>query len=560
MPRPTRTKKFGVPAIPPVVWLIVLANLAVLGAYAVMLPAYRAADEPFHFALVRLVEHSHSYPNYNTAVYDGRVRGSLPLVSFGKRSAHLTSKAAVPRSKRPSFSAIPAAQPPVFNVEAQHPPLYYVVMATGLREAQALVPGNLLRSWDQELAGARLLSALLIAPIPLLVWLTARRLRLSMPAALTATLVPLAIPQLQHLGASVNNDDMLALLAAALTYLVACIATGDTTTRMLVLSGVVTGLALISKAFSFVFPIWVLGAIAIGCARAGKRIRWRDAAIVLGTAFVCGGWWWARNLIKFHSVSPSLDSARFAKAPAGFSPDWVYWWHEAFRRVGLTFWGNFGWYDTHIPVLATVLASALCGVAVLVAFFAPRRASLSSHVPTRTVVLLMLAPLILVGIEVFYSAGSAYAHSSQLPGLQGRYLFSAIPGLAVIFGIAVAGVGQYVPRLVRAAPVVMLGLVVLMHVFAVRAIFGYYWGSASASFADQLRAFIAWCPWSPLWLVTATIVGSVAVIAMVVSVVRASLSPDDMVLRYAGRARGGGAGLRNGDDVAGALARVPARG
>jgi 4-amino-4-deoxy-L-arabinose transferase-like glycosyltransferase len=533
-PQPAGSRTRHRASIPPVVWLILLANLVVLGAYAVMLPAYRSPDEPFHFALVRLVEQTDAYPNWNDAVFDPHVVTSLGLDKFETQSAHLTKDQAVPRSKRPSFSQIAPAAQPGFNIEAQHPPLYYVVIAAGLRESQAVMPFHLLRAWDQEMVAARLLSALLIAPIPLLVWLTAKRLRLSTPAALTATLVPLAIPQLQFIGASVNNDDMLALLAAALTYLVVRIATGDTRTRTIVLAGVVTGLALLAKAFAYVFPIWVLVAIAVGRTRGRERIKLRDVGIFLGVAFASGGWWYARSLVEFGSLNPSLDVARFPHLQ-GFKPNWPNWFHVALRTLNYTSWANFGWYDTHVAYVVSVIAVAVLGAAILIAFFAPRRTSSSAtptsptraSLPTRTAVLLLLAPLFLVGAEVIEAAGHTYAYSGQLPGLQGRYLFSAVAGLAVIVGIAVAVIGRYAPRIAKWCPIVMLALIATMHVLSVRVIFNFWWGATNASFVERLQAFAAWCPWSPVWLATATIVGVGAIVTMVVAVVRTSLSTDE---------------------------------
>ena len=80
--------------------------------------------------------------------------------------------------------------------------------------AATLVPGFDDRSFVTQVGVLRLLSAALLLPLPLLAAAAARRLGAGPPVAIAAALLPLGVPQLAHVGASLNNDVLLVLLGA----------------------------------------------------------------------------------------------------------------------------------------------------------------------------------------------------------------------------------------------------------------------------------------------------------------------------------------------------------
>ena len=71
--------------------------------------------------------------------------------------------------------------------------------------ATPYVPGARDWSFDQVVGFLRFLSVLLVLPLPLIVFHTARRMYGSVPVATGAAAVPLAIPQLVHIGAAVEQ-------------------------------------------------------------------------------------------------------------------------------------------------------------------------------------------------------------------------------------------------------------------------------------------------------------------------------------------------------------------
>ena len=342
-------------AVPLTVWSIVALHTVLLFAYSVLLPTYRAPDEPQHIDVVRVIAHGHGYPDYNQQNIDPQVSASLNEVYFYRKSEHLLRAEARPRSDRPAYEDLPRTHAPQSNQIVQHPPLYYGVVGIGARVIDTIMPGDPFRAFDREVGLFRFLSCLLVAPLPLMVWLVCQRLKFQRPVAIAATMIPLTVPQLQHIGSSVNNDTMFILLTSLLTLIIVRIALGSTDRRTLLGAGAITGLAMFTKAFAFVYPLWLIAALVVGMRTNGRRLNARtlarDTAQLGATTFLFGAWWWLRNLIKFGEISPSVEFAnRLNNVKPDFKPDWGYWFDEVIRRMGKNFFGDFGWFDVSIPV------------------------------------------------------------------------------------------------------------------------------------------------------------------------------------------------------------------
>lgn len=497
--------------VPRAVWCVVALHFVVLGLYTVALPTFRAPDEASHFDIVRVMEHGVVYPAYDGRQIDTGLLRAVEDVHIERRSAHLTVAEAVPRGQRGSVESLRSDRSTTFNQIPQHPPLYYTVVGWSLRGLDLVLPGDPFGSYDTELGVARLLSVLFVAPLPLCVWWTARRLRAGARAALAASVLPLAVPQLQQIGAAVNNDTLFIGVSGLFVVAVARIVTGDVRRRMIVTAGVLCGLALFTKAFAFVYPPVLLAALLVGRrgARTG-RVRSSDVVAALVPAFLAGGWWWAANVVRFGELSPSVEfRKRLDHVPAGFVADYGYWAREAARRIGLTFFGNFGWYETWIPVgvmqVGWVCLAVVC-LAPLVPIRRPRDGA-GWRGPTVAQQLVVLLPLLLGAVFVYANAARLYGHSGQLVLTQGRYVFGGLVGV-----FAVAGVLLQRARL-RGAPILALLVAVCMQCFAARAILSYYWGPATAGLGGQFRALLAWSPWPPVFVVGGLIALGAAFVA-----------------------------------------------
>ena len=497
-------RRFG--NVPRAVWLIVALHGALLMTYSVSFASFRGPDEPQHTDLVRYVRTADDYPAFDERNLGRPVVEALDIVRFdvpAVRSRDLPETEAPPRAQRPSFEDLGSdleTVPEEANQLPSHPPLYYG-LAAAVTGALSALPGEL--AFDQEVGILRLLGALLVLPLPLLAWSTARRLRAGWSTGLAAAAVPLAVPQLHHIGASVTNDNLLTLLVGIATLLVARVVTGDRAWRTAALLGLVTGLALLTKAFALFLPIWILMAFGLAVRRGWS---WRGSlpriAVALGLAFVVGGWWWARNLLVFGQIQTGIKL--LDPAPGGFDPDPLWWLGRYFTLMPLRFWGSFGWFDVSIPavaaIAATVVVLLLVAVGLVSADSGRRRIDLT----------MMLMPLLAIAAMVAIGAFQGYLRTSFDEGLQGRYLFPGLVGLAAVVAWGL--------RDKRWAPLAVLVGAAAMQVTAGLTIVHFYWGGAGL--LAEFRAMAAWAPWNPVVLAVGVAALGVAVIATTAELVK----------------------------------------
>jgi hypothetical protein len=356
----------------------------------------------------------------------------------------------------------------------QHPPLYYAVGAALLW----VIP------WDQDLPFPwvigilRLLSVACIVLLPLLAFATARRLGLAPPACTAAAAVPLAVPQLAHVGTAVTNDSLLIGLMSLLTVALTFVATGDLSKRTAVYAGLLTAAALFTKAFALAAIPWILLAYGIALWRTRSRLA-VGGAIVAGATSLLGGWWYVVNVLRYGSVQSEQTVQRnYHEAPAGFTPSLSSYLRHFASYVSQRFWGEFGYLEIPLPSAFTTSATvALLALLVLGAV------SVRPLLPG----LALLAPL--AGIAAIMLAGTygLYRKYAIFPGLQGRYLF---PALAAVSVLVAAGLFLVARRF--AAPVAVL-LAAGCQAYGSGYELDKFWGGS-------LRTVAAWS-WYPGFLV-----------------------------------------------------------
>jgi small subunit ribosomal protein S36 len=473
--------------VPRLVWCITALYFVALVVYSIVVPAYRAPDEPHHVDLTHLLSEELTYPDWDDRRMSAEVLVSNSQVEFsGPRSGHLTAGEAPPRGSRLSFEELGEGRSSGgLNHIAQHPPLYYM-LAGGVERAVEVVAGDL--SFDVELWLYRLVSVLLVTPVPLIVWWITQQLRLPRAMAVAATLVPLGVPQFLHIGSAVNNDSLLLLTFWLSTALVIRFAQGHLGPRTALLAGAVAGAGLLTKGFALVLPLYGLAGIAVAVLRDPGRRRsgLLAAATYTGTAFVVGGWWWVKNMIRFGELNPSVyyeevpilddvevDLGRFFSA-------WA-------QRTTLRFWGSFGWFDVDLPTVLVNVATTLVLVGLIMGCVRRDRVG-GAPLGER---LLLASPLVLLVATQFGFALWNYALTGQFPGMQGRYWFGALAGMAVV---VVAGYSNLLRGHIRALPLVVLVGVLVTNGVALSRLLRFYWGPRDASFSDRLQAVVDWAP------------------------------------------------------------------
>lgn len=516
---------------PRLVWWITALHVAVLTAYSMLLPTYQAPDEPQHTDLAHMVSEDLRYPPWDGRDLDPGIVRSQEIMRFDQRSHALTVDEAFPKDEVPSLDDLSdfdgeteLAETPL-NYMPQHPPLYYSLIG-GAGWVVRQVTGGSLGGFVFENWFYRFASLLFVAPLPLIIWRVARRLRLPQTVGVAATLFPLAVPQLLHNGSAVNNDSLLLLLFWLLTLVVLRLASGDLAPRVALMAGALTGLAMLTKGFALVLPLWVLAALVVAVRRGGRACRGdaMRAGFIYGvTSLAVGGWWWVRNIVVYGNLQPS----RFRELYPGPEDSsiqlgtWLREWVITTRR----FWGDFGWYFVaQIPDEVIILVSVVCLVALA---FACRRADPVAHARLGDR-LLLATPL--VGLIVLQGAISLRGHltNGRIGGMQGRYWFGAMAALAVVVALGFAGVLR-TQRRYRWLPLGMLASAAVLHLLAVHSILQFYWGHPRASLVQRVQAMVAWAPLPGPVLALLAAVGAVptlmVVIGLIASVRRAGSAP-----------------------------------
>ena len=482
---PTRSQRR--PPVPRAMWAITALHVLLLLCYSVIVPIFRAPDEYAHVDLARHLARTGTYPDYDELFVSAPIfaaRDTSPAYDAGGRPVGTAD--AVPPDARPSFEETGPDRPSeAANQMPQHPPLYYGLSAALLSLADAAFPAWPW-SFDRTVGLLRLLDVALVAGLPALAWATARRLGCPIRTSLTAAVLMLAIPQFTHIGSVVTNDALLVVLSAVLFLLAARIVSGDLSRRTAILTGIVIGLALLTKAFALILAPWILGAYLLSPGAPDRRdVRAGRLAWVAGLGTVIGGWWWVRNVVVHGSLQPGLRLRDAATETV--TPDAGFFLSSFADRLFGSFWGNFGWFEVALSGVAVAVATLVVAGGVTVAFVRGRVGA----VRARLAYFLFPAAALLVVVAV--NSYRAYLKTGTPFVSQGRYLFPALVGLVMV---AAVGFDQVTSRRTPALPLLAFAGAVAMHVLAIGAIMGRYWiGGASL---EGLRSMLAFSPWPPV--------------------------------------------------------------
>lgn len=377
----------------------------------------------------------------------------------------------------------------IVNTAVEHPPLYYAV-GGGILKAFSAGTGM---SADRAIAILRYLSMLCMLPLPLLAWAATRVLAGNGPAAVVAAALPVTVPGLVRVGASVSNEPMLVLFASCLALVLAHVLAGDLRVRTGVLAGILTGLGCLTQGFGLVFTAVVLVVYLV----AGFRHRrdaessfWPPLLAAGAVTAAVSGWWWARNVILFGTVQPHIGPGAPARRP-GF--DLGHYAHDFFVLMVWRLWGGIGLPDhprLSLPLVwiwaVALVVGALLGIAFGVRGKLGRGAAAT-----------MLLPMIFVLALIWVADRSYYLGGGYLPHAQGRYLYPTLGFTAVLFGVGLTRiVGRYAARWV---PFVIIVGGLATQAWAWRQLLHSWWtpvvSGTKTEITDTVKAILAWSPW-----------------------------------------------------------------
>ncbi len=521
---------------PAPVWAVTALFAVILACWSVLTPIYHAADEPNHADAVMRVEEGRGWqPAKNTRVTDEGI-GATAASPYGVPPRRLAlnlrsvpAALAPPRDDRPEWQNLkpaPGTSGRLIQQMTEHPPGYYLYEGLILR-----LGGAAGWRWDIAVSTMRLLSAFLIMWIPLLAWAIAWRLTGSRRAGICAAVFPLAIPELSHVGASVNNDNLVTLAGAAALVGLACALRGDRSKSTAVWTGLWMTVALWAKAFGLVLLPLAIIVYALPWLRDSRsewrrrrqrrgasaqegepsaptdgatppaRSGWRpDRTTVVtgllstGLAVALGCWWYVISEVRYGTLTPKTPSF-----PAGryLGDDWALFLRYPTEAITRRWWGDLGWFEIQLPWRLVVTVSVLGALIAAYGVYRWRG--------RRLALVLMLWPTFVTYVVVSGQVTRYFMSTHYLRGISGRYLFIGIAGVAALVGIGLAVLPS---KLARWAPLALLVGAIGMQVEAAHLAVNHWWRPLGGTLRQAWNAFSSWSTWpvGVLWTGIALVV------------------------------------------------------
>jgi 4-amino-4-deoxy-L-arabinose transferase-like glycosyltransferase len=426
------------PPLPVYVAAALLLSLSLM--WAAMTPVTRAPDEVQHLNSVVRIAAGGGWPKpgdarLKTGLIDMRELAGTTVegrLAFLPGSVNRTPEA-------PLFTWIPptgveerkslqelddGTLSPAYDQMTQHPPGYY-----GLTASAYVVAGAEDWRYDRAIYFLRALTALTIAAtVPISCYVVTRELTGHDGLAQAASFLPLLIPQLGFIGGTVTNDGVAIAVAALLaTAVIKLTGSGPSRHRLVVLALVVAA-AFWTKgtALTLIPAVPVAIAIAHRRAQTTKLSPWshgflRDTVLVLGSAFLLGGWWWAVNLIRYGTLQPAGHPTPIGTVPRLSVTEFF----EVFQsRMSVSYFGDIGFLEAPMPDALTRPLTIVFVVLTLMGLISRRR--LGDR-------LVMALSMTLAVGGTFFATYSSHLATNNLAGLQGRYLFIVlVPTLALV--------------------------------------------------------------------------------------------------------------------------------
>jgi hypothetical protein len=348
-----------------------LLTLFLVGiGYLAILPVFEGFDENAHFSSLREIADSKQIPVYGKSSIDKEVvdyRGpnawsSLdPPFDKGLVYSKFFSEPMLVDDylqeyrqphRRPAYAASQ-----VMNWEAQHPPLYYLLLAPleKLTDRTAFVTQILI------LRMASHLLALLGVFFALLSVTRSKEVdakTVLVGFALYPIILPMFFPEFTRIG----SDSLCLLLAGLLALLLSEWNLAKDNRKLAVAIGVTLGLGLVTKAF-FIPIAMALTIFLVLSSLKGARREWQGPVLILALALFIGGGWYVYKFISYGDPIGSNDTLQLARQGGLIANLEQHFSLYAFARgllVTIVTWSWAGtWSLTRLPNLLQVPLLAL---------------------------------------------------------------------------------------------------------------------------------------------------------------------------------------------------------
>ena len=278
--------------------------------------------------------------------------------------------------------------------------------------------------------------------------------------ALLAGVLVAGNPQFVFISASVNNDNLVNALAAALLLCAALAMTREVSLVHWLSAAVLASAGVLAKLSIAPVAAVVFAVVVVRSLRSGRR----DVLLrgVLTTALVLGaplGWWMARNL---HVYGDPLGWSMFTQTHARTMRDGPLPWGEYATFLATqfrSFWGTFGWMTVEGPRWLHAGAAFLTIVAVAgLLRWTGGRASLPRPPGAARAVAVLVAAIAAQELYLVIAIRAAFGAAWY----QGRYLFPVIAAIGVVLSVGILAFVPPARRRLAVATITVAALAVVL--------------------------------------------------------------------------------------------------
>jgi 4-amino-4-deoxy-L-arabinose transferase-like glycosyltransferase len=259
-----------------------------------------------------------------------------------------------------------------------------------------------------------------------LTYATARRVfpTETWPPLLAAGLVAFN-PQFIFISASINNDNAVTFFATLALFLAVLLTQGDFSWRTAALAGAVVGLATLSK-LSGVVTLSIVGlGVMVGWWQHRSWQRLISQLALVGLAWgAVAGWWLVRNQQLYGDM---WGVSEFQRLTGPTTPLPIAEYLSMLRGAEISFWAAFGWLNILVAEPIYWFYKVILRVGVLGLLIGGIRYGVTGW---RPMIRWRGICIGLAWVVIFLS--SLYWLAAAMGGLQGRLLFPAIGGLALV--------------------------------------------------------------------------------------------------------------------------------
>jgi hypothetical protein len=296
---------------------LLLAATALIGvAHIAFLPPWEGYDETAHWSYIQELADTGHAPIYGKDELAADIAAYPGPMAYGGTPPFDKTARATYRSYRLAGAHALSGAPTHFvgfdtlNWQAQHPPLYYALMAPIYRAAHGL-------GWVDHLMVLRLASfALAFAGLVIGVFATIRLIK--PPSVWTGPIMaawPFLFPQFFPEFARLGNDSLCLLIVSVVWALLLRLLTGEGRWASHLLLGVALGLGLLTKAFFLPIGAGVAVMLAAHWQQGGRpRAQLGQAALAAIAALAIGAWWYVAKDMQTGSFTGSDEFIRFHQA------------------------------------------------------------------------------------------------------------------------------------------------------------------------------------------------------------------------------------------------------